>query len=47
MKPRITQIKTDTRGTLIEIIRVIFLNPRNPRLKHEYNIIRLIENRDD
>jgi len=39
MKPLITQIKT-IHG---KIIRVIFLNPRNPRLKHEYSIIRLME----
>jgi len=43
MKPLITRIKTDLHGIPLEIIRVILLNPRNPQLKHEYNIIRPME----
>jgi len=43
MKPLITRIKTDSRGIPLEIIRVILLNPRNPQLKHEYNIIMPME----
>ena len=40
IKPQITRIKTDSRGILIGIIRVILLNQRNPRLKNSilYNM---------
>jgi CRISPR/Cas system-associated endonuclease Cas1 len=41
MKPLITQIKTDTRR---KIIRVIFLKPCNPRLKHEYKFTKITPN---